>query len=1809
MWRELTSVLSGWLACHFDGLEPADVSEFPASAVQRLLDVRSVIHWEEAHSVIARQFERVQSWLLEFDTHARGVFGSQGSYEEKDRLLSMMEKWTTDKLGFVTAQVMPLQEMRLKVQEDIESQMLVVQQHLNCSPEAAAEAVAAFEHVTSLSDSVWQQLKPRLEGLKHSIRLRHEDVGKELSEAMELCSFSAVRKYLIPAGSVDSCHCVSRLELVRDCIKSKIAVAKGSLETSPALFVASHHRLKAAMNDVGDLLLKVDLEVDKELDKMKGFADDYVQKQCDDLLVDVRNSNVVDVLNKQQRLLEVHGVLTEVLSSRSEDSYRRVCDKVSGLFSLMSENVNQFVKGLSAMAQSDEGSRNEAATRVFEAVLRSLQQLFVAKERSNARDLYASLLNELVRAIHEFHRVCFNETLRTKTFAKGIESYQCLQGFMEKGLGKHIPTLDFSIADVIQEFRFKHNSWNREFEQHLYTEQTIVEKIKPHLKHFFPSFWSFGTVGPLEYREATMVIEATIRRCNLQNLSTLDWSSIAAAVTMLCGIKKHLVDLLPEGIIAAVRRSLGHLAAHFEFRVNEVVNAAGTGEVMHLEICFRRFSMLLHHCHRAFLKKDIEAACARVHQSILSLVNQSLSKFDYDLERLEVQQAIESWEKLEKLTGFFATKFAWHVSDCCDMCEWSREGKALKNLWQERFGGIEVQKYWEHCQVLGVGPSQSLQEVIQAWKAQSLRAHPDQNAGKPECTDIQKQLNSAHHTLVKEGGFKRFQDQFNKLFRSRLLKLPEVLKQEIRNELEAGSYGRVRKLLKVLPDLQHLPMASQDLPSLLAEMHLAVREEVNKLKGLISPLWEKQDFPALQKVLGKLAQMEECFAAFGDIYTDTWRADVDQKVQSKLDTYVKQAREYLEGSVADRDFNMMLFARQLLLLARVLDHLAMYRQLAMFKISHLLDSAQKQKGGTCYLFKLGMLLEQGKCGDLEDGRVCAEDQRLSKEIVSTFNHFSDVRTTIFNQQTASSAQKDLEEILRDFEVNQGRNVASVDAQVRPEELKAAYTLYKAAYDKFLHWWRTGVLETCPDKIVDDIMNLAAQVAPKSSKVWSSKLKSSLPILLAGVGILLAGFCFLLCWNVLKCPTGRYYYCSIKKRLARYFFLSCLFIAKPSKVSAQYSICKSGDRILQIAGSTLGEDVVPDDVRQMLKQAHRTQILACLRLLGFDCKNASLSSHLMRIRTGEGKSIIVGLCAVVLSLLGFTSRCVCYSEYLSNRDFQDFLCVFQRFKVEDRVSYSKITKFSEDRALARGNLRQFTEDLLLGRDISKAGRPEPKKTQSLAIKSEERTRPCKRQLEEEQQAEKKTCKRKRAKENVTKNALERKPTKENMKKKARQSSQAACPASVASIVPETDAIVESSAFSEPGRLTPLNGEVILLVDEVDVFFGPDFFGKTYNQVAEVALPEVRNLLTMIWANRSLKDDFRSLMRRVQESSEYAALQTRLADWDVVVEREVASMCAALKDMDRKEVQPEYIWKENRIGYKILDSVDADVSFGYTTAFHYLQLAESSTLRDKESALEKALQLQIPCARLSYARFGSPKILGVSGTVHELEEYKWEILTTYGLSCYSDMPSVYGDKNIRFLDQKIGNPITVSEEKDHHLNIAGSIRQQVSAKRAVIAFFENSTKLRDFLDSSHCRGLADVNVLQETLDERERDRVIRKAATSSQVTLATAVFGRGTDFFCHDPELKEAGGVHVIQTFLSLDKAEEVQIKGRTARQGEDGSYAMVLSMADLEDFGIARSICTLAPAGQCGMLEAARTAHQKDVRHKVNEDGVNCPTQQ
>lgn len=49
---------------------------------------------------------------------------------------------------------------------------------------------------------------------------------------------------------------------------------------------------------------------------------------------------------------------------------------------------------------------------------------------------------------------------------------------------------------------------------------------------------------------------------------------------------------------------------------------------------------------------------------------------------------------------------------------------------------------------------------------------------------------------------------------------------------------------------------------------------------------------------------------------------------------------------------------------------------------------------------------------------------------------------------------------------------------------------------------------------------------------------------------------------------------------------------------------------------------------------------------------------MEIKTGEGKSIILGMLSTIFGVLGFEVRCVCYSQYLSERDYNTFEILFE-----------------------------------------------------------------------------------------------------------------------------------------------------------------------------------------------------------------------------------------------------------------------------------------------------------------------------------------------------------------------------------------------------------------------------------------------------------------------------------------------------------------------------------------------------------------------
>ena len=230
------------------------------------------------------------------------------------------------------------------------------------------------------------------------------------------------------------------------------------------------------------------------------------------------------------------------------------------------------------------------------------------------------------------------------------------------------------------------------------------------------------------------------------------------------------------------------------------------------------------------------------------------------------------------------------------------------------------------------------------------------------------------------------------------------------------------------------------------------------------------------------------------------------------------------------------------------------------------------------------------------------------------------------------------------------------------------------------------------------------------------------------------------------------------------------------------------------------------------------------------------------------------------------------------------------------------------------------------------------------------------------------------------------------------------------------------------------EEILLVDEVDVFFGKNFYGRTHPQVAMLETPDAEELLREVWKRKDKAAQRQQVLKEILQCAPYKALLQKFPDFAYLVRSETEQMCADLKDQMAKK-EKDYVFDEERIsiGYRVDDGVAFGAVDGYKTAFDYLQIASEKPVPPDK--LRKALAMRIPCGRFSYAKLGSAKILGVSGTVERLNDYEWQVMREFHINSYTVVPSVYGQNNFRFLNQSEGKPIIiVKDDKEHFYEIA-------------------------------------------------------------------------------------------------------------------------------------------------------------------------------
>eukprot|EP01087_Luapelamoeba_hula_P010439 TRINITY_DN276_c0_g1_i1.p1 TRINITY_DN276_c0_g1~~TRINITY_DN276_c0_g1_i1.p1 ORF type:complete len:2464 (-),score=305.43 TRINITY_DN276_c0_g1_i1:82-7473(-) len=356
--------------------------------------------------------------------------------------------------------------------------------------------------------------------------------------------------------------------------------------------------------------------------------------------------------------------------------------------------------------------------------------------------------------------------------------------------------------------------------------------------------------------------------------------------------------------------------------------------------------------------------------------------------------------------------------------------------------------------------------------------------------------------------------------------------------------------------------------------------------------------------------------------------------------------------------------------------------------------------------------------------------------------------------------------------------------------------------------------------------------------------------------------------------------------------------------------------------------------------------------------------------------------------------------------------------------------------------------------------------------------------------------------------------------------------------------------------------ILLFDEVDVFFDKEFYGATYNPSTYIRDPCVNQVMEYIWKNRNN----RSALSQVYSQKPYVDLYGRFSGLTQIIRNSVETMLVDVHGF----AKPAYAITTDASGKKVIGYNEfgvllTNVTYGYKTAFAYLCEAEKNVVEAKTAS--DFLGLKINCGQFSYAElpFYFPTgILGVTGTLLTLGKTEKNILEqTYKVRYRTIMPSIYGPTKLQF--RKISDVDIVDEQVRFHQTISTDALAATEAGRAVLVFFENEKSLKAFATSAYGKTLTPIN-FSDNLDNL--DYYIKKATRTKQASLLPAVYGRGVDFLCVDNQVDTAGGIAVIMTYLPEDQSDEVQIRGRTARQGNKGSFKVVLHTPSLvKKYGI------------------------------------------
>jgi len=258
--------------------------------------------------------------------------------------------------------------------------------------------------------------------------------------------------------------------------------------------------------------------------------------------------------------------------------------------------------------------------------------------------------------------------------------------------------------------------------------------------------------------------------------------------------------------------------------------------------------------------------------------------------------------------------------------------------------------------------------------------------------------------------------------------------------------------------------------------------------------------------------------------------------------------------------------------------------------------------------------------------------------VSEHKQFEAYRRAIFNRKTLS---QDIDYVLK--------NIKGTNVDVKG--LQESFVIYKTHFDELIVKYIRPKVDA--EILIDDLQRVVERILRHSKNTstnsktlqWDTQVLKELPVLIAHIFAL---------WTFLNSKS--------------YFSneTDYLFLPHPAQVVSIFRMLGIGNTVNTSSSSK----------RHSLDDGGA---------------GLTLKNNLVQIGTGEGKSVTLAVAATVLGLLGFDVYCVCYSEYLSKRDFEAFKSLFDCLSLVENIRYGTFNRICEDVINKNGDIRKIVEN--------------------------------------------------------------------------------------------------------------------------------------------------------------------------------------------------------------------------------------------------------------------------------------------------------------------------------------------------------------------------------------------------------------------------------------------------------------------------------------------------------------------------------------